>query len=72
MQFLLLDSIYFSVLEEVMNALYNTSDHLPVLLKVRINNSQSQLIGNVKKEFNIFIRNPVSDVLYVNIKGEEY
>jgi len=54
--------------EELINALYNISDHLPVVVKLRINQSVANIDeGNIKNE--IFVSTLVSDEIFVDLRN---
>lgn len=54
-----------SVTSEVMNALYNNSDHLPVSLKLKINYITGVEQNEPSDVFNIEVANPFSDKLEI-------
>jgi len=57
----------FSVPANVLNALYNMSDHLPVIAEFEIARQQIGMKENKLTAANIHFSNPVADVLDVNI-----
>lgn len=52
--------------EEVISALYGNSDHLPVMLKLKVNKTLG--INNKSEKLNIVINNPVFDEIEISIK----
>lgn len=57
-----------SVPSDVLNALYNMSDHLPVMLQLGITRgTASSPSFNLEKE--VYVSNPVNDLLYWKVEG---
>lgn len=53
-----------SVPANVLNAIYNNSDHLPIILDLLVNTSVSVTENEIKSQFlNLFYQNPVKDKL---------
>lgn len=55
----------------VINALYNTSDHLPVMLKLNISASLQSVADMNNKDLNITFNNPVVDYLKLYFESEK-
>ncbi len=55
---------------EIINALYNMSDHLPVMLDMLVVDLQSSAEENYFKKFEINYNNPVSATLEIKINSE--
>jgi len=55
----------------VLNALYNMSDHLPVVMELKVDNSTGS-IENETTKINISFNNPVADRLILNIHSENF
>jgi hypothetical protein len=65
------ENLNTSVPEEVSNALYNMSDHLPVALKLKLNVSRAKPVKiQTNSEGNIYISNPVENTLQIRFYHE--
>lgn len=53
---------------DVLNALYNLSDHLPVTLDLKISSSASNIKDQSFNKFIIEYKNPVNDILNISIR----
>jgi len=58
-----------SVPNDVVNALYNMSDHLPIVMKMVVGDNLS-VKNNQFQKFEISFQNPVKDQLKVNVKSK--
>jgi hypothetical protein len=54
----------------VINALYNCSDHLPVMLKLKISASSQSVVEVNSKMLQISFPNPVGDLLKLNLESD--
>jgi len=62
----LLDSpTNYSVPSTVLSALYANSDHLPVTMKLRINQSPALNIEKVQNKFNFSVNNPIYEKIHL-------
>ena len=56
--------------EEVLNALYNMSDHLPIVMKVIVGENLG--LQNIReKDFSLTLQNPVQDDIYLTITANK-
>lgn len=63
----LTDGTNNSVPSDVLNALYNNSDHLPVYLEISVNQTPASVAEFHSEKLNIKIQNPVKDFLNFTI-----
>ncbi len=55
----------------VADALYNMSDHLPVIMDMKISQTPAKINNNIAKtDFEIFFQNPVNDNLSITVKNQ--
>ncbi|MBI5218351.1 MAG: T9SS type A sorting domain-containing protein [Bacteroidia bacterium] len=60
-----------SLPSNVINALYNTSDHLPVMLKLKMNPTGQSVTSNQDPVRNITFNNPVNETLPLEMELEK-
>lgn len=61
-----------SVSPEIANALYDMSDHLPVILKLSIDGTFGIEDYESKLNFKLFFNNPISNKLIIRIESREF
>lgn len=53
----------------VISALYGLSDHLPTLMNIVITESEPNSVNDISNKINVYINNPVSDILKIRLDG---
>jgi len=56
--------------QNIINALYNLSDHLPVILELDIDQSGANSIASLEANFSVTIQNPVKEDLQIKINSQ--
>ena len=54
----------------IIDALYNLSDHLPVIMELHFDSQVSSLVENTDSKLILNYQNPIDDILEINIESE--
>lgn len=60
-----------SVPSDIADALYGNSDHLPVILDLKINQTPATISNPENNDFNIVFENPVKDFLNIKVNSKQ-